>query len=101
MIADMSGLGAGGAGGGGTCVHGENLPCEFRSFHYPGGNRFRRGGRSPFVTTGRSLDFHPTGKENCHDPTILVASPRLACRRHLQRRVGGAADSRRKRAGVL
>ena len=35
VIADMSGLGSGGACRGGLCVHGENLPCEFRSFHYP------------------------------------------------------------------
>jgi hypothetical protein len=40
VIADMTlkvsgGLGSGGACRGGLCVHGENLPCEFQSFHYP------------------------------------------------------------------
>jgi hypothetical protein len=40
MIADMSGLGSGGACRGGVWVHGENLPCEFHSFHYLRRNRF-------------------------------------------------------------
>jgi hypothetical protein len=43
VIADMSGLGSGGAGDSGLCVHGENLPCGFHSFHYLGRNRFGPG----------------------------------------------------------
>jgi hypothetical protein len=46
VIADMGGNGSGGACRGGVCIHGENLPCEFCSFHYPGGNRFRHARRS-------------------------------------------------------
>jgi len=43
VVADMGWLGSGGACRSRLYVHGENLPCEFRAFHYLPRNRFRRG----------------------------------------------------------
>jgi hypothetical protein len=40
MIADMGRFDAIGARRGDLWVHGQNLACEFRPFHYVGGNRF-------------------------------------------------------------
>jgi hypothetical protein len=57
-------------------------------------------GRDARRRADRSI-IHPHEKENCHDKSILVSSPRPACRRHLQRRIGSVADLGRKRAGVL
>jgi hypothetical protein len=71
VIADMDGLNSIGACRGSVCVHRENLPCEFRGFHYLRRNRIAE-------TPGSSsqLSSPPSTKETCHDPSIPVASPR-------------------------